>query len=243
MNVILIIVRRKMEKILDELFANADKKYQEFHSGLCPNIDNIIGVRIPRLREIAKRIARENPEEFLSNLDDRYYETIMLYGMVIGYMKTDLNIRQKYLDVFVPKIDNWAICDCCTSTYKFTKKHLNEMFEYIQKYLNSDKEFEIRFGVVMLMDYYLTDEYIEKVFQILGNIKHEGYYVKMGIAWAISMAFIKYEKQTREFLKSSNLDNFTYNKSLQKIIESNRVQKEIKEEIRKMKRKYEERKF
>jgi len=226
-----------MKNIVEELYINSDKQYKEFHSSLCPNIDNIIGVRIPKLREIAKRIAKENPKEFLSKIDDRYYETIMIYGLVIGYMKADLEERQQYLNKFVPKIDNWAICDCCTSTYKFTKENLKGMFQYIQKYLNSEREFEIRFGVVMLMDYYLTDQYIDKVFKILDKIQHEGYYVKMGIAWLISMAFIKYEKETRQFLKSSNLDNFTYNKSLQKIIESNRVPKEIKDEMRKKKRK------
>jgi len=226
-----------VEDIIEELFENADMEYKKFHSGLCPNVNNIIGVRIPKLREIAKKISKENPEEFLTTINDRYYETVMIYGMVIGYMKGTLEERKKYLDIFVPKIDNWAICDCCTSTYKFTKNNLDEMFEYIQKYLKSNQEFQVRFGIVMLMDYYLTDEYIEKVFKIFEDIKQDGYYVKMAIAWAISMSFIKYKKETLKFLKESNLDNFTYNKSLQKIIESNRVSKQEKDKIRKMKRK------
>lgn len=226
-----------MENIIEELVQNADKTYQEFHSGLCPNIDNIIGVRIPKLREIAKKIAKEDATDFLKQINTTYYETVMLYGMVIGYMKGDLKERQKYLDIFVPEINNWAICDCCTSTYKFTKQNEKEMFQYIQKFLKSSKEFEIRFGVIMLMDYYLTDEYIDTVLDILNQIKHEGYYVKMGVAWAISVAFVKYEEKTREFLKTNQLDDFTYNKSLQKIIESNRVSKEKKEEMRKLKRK------
>lgn len=226
-----------MKNIIEELVQNADKTYQEFHSGLCPNIDNIIGVRIPKLREIAKRIAKEDATEFLKQINTTYYETVMLYGMVIGYMKGDLKERQKYLDIFVPEINNWAICDCCTSTYKFTKQNEKEMFQYIQKFLKSSKEFEIRFGVIMLMDYYLTDEYIDTVLDILNQIKHEGYYVKMGVAWAISVAFVKYEEKTREFLRTNQLDDFTYNKSLQKIIESNRVSKEKKEEMRKLKRK------
>lgn len=226
-----------MESIIEELFQNADKQYQKFHSGLCPNTDNIIGVRIPKLREIAKRIAKENPREFLKEINIKYYETVMLYGMVIGYMKAELKERQNYLDIFVPQIDNWAVCDCCTSTYKFTNKNLEAMFQYIQKYLNSSKEFEIRFGVIMLMDYYLIDEYIDRVIEILGKIRHDGYYVKMGVAWAISFAFVKYEEKTRNFLNNNQLDDFTYNKALQKIIESNRVSNEKKDEIRSMKRK------
>lgn len=226
-----------MEKIIEKLFELQDLKYKEFHSGLCPNTDNIIGVRIPQLRTIAKEIAKQNPEEFLSKINDTYYETVMLYGMVIGYMRTSLEQRQKYLDTFVPKIDNWAVCDCCISTYKFTNKNQKEMWQYIQKYVNSNSEFEIRFAVIMMMSYYLNDEYIDKVLEILNNIKHEGYYVKMGVAWAISVAFVKYEEKTRELLDCNNLDDFTYNKSLQKIIESNRVTKEKKDEVRKMKRK------
>jgi len=224
-------------ELVEELFELSDEKYKEFHSGLCPNTDNIIGVRVPKLREIARRIAKQNPQEFLKQINDKYYETVMLYGMVIGYMKTDLEERKKYLDIFVPKINNWAICDCCTSTYKFTNKNLEEMWKYIQKYINSNNEFEIRFGIIMMMNYYLTDEYIGKVFKILNDIKHDGYYVKMGIAWLISVTFVKYEEKTRKFLLNNELDDFTYNKALQKIIESNRVTNEIKSEIRKMKRK------
>ena len=225
------------DKMIKKLFEIADEEYRKFHSSLCPNTNNIIGVRIPTLREMAKEIAKQRPQEFLSEIDDRYYETVMLYGMVIGYLKSSLEEKQKYLDIFVPKIDNWAVCDCCISTYKFTNKHLEEMWEYIQKYINSDKEFEVRFAVIMLMDYYLNDKYIDKVLKILGEIKHEGYYVKMGVAWAISVAFVKYEEKTRQFLANSTLDDFTYNKSLQKIIESNRVGKKVKSEIREMKRK------
>lgn len=225
-----------MINIKEILFENADEEYRKFHSSLCPNTDNIIGVRIPKLREIAKEIAKQEPKEFLAKIDDTYYETIMLYGMVIGYMKTTLEEKQKYLDIFVPKIDNWAICDCCTSTYKFTNKHLEEMWKYIQKYLSSKNEFEMRFAIIMLMDYYLNDQYIDSVLEILNKIKHEGYYVKMGVAWTISVAFIKYEEKTRQFLANNDLDDFTYNKALQKIIESNRVTKEKKEEIRTMKR-------
>lgn len=225
-----------MEELNKKLFELADKKYKEFHSGLCPNTDNIIGVRIPKLREIAKEIAKQNAKEFLQTIDTTYYETIMLYGMVIGYAKLTIEERQKYLDIFVPQIDNWAVCDCCTSTYKFTNKNKEQMWKYIQKYLHSEKEFEVRFSVIMLMDYYLTDEYIEPVLEILNHIHHEGYYVKMGVAWIVSVIFVKYEEKARKLLQKNNLDDFTYNKALQKIIESNRVSKEVKDAIRKMKR-------
>lgn len=212
-------------------------RVQKFHSSLCPNINDIIGVRLPKLREIAKLVAKDNPINFLEEYKCEFYEEKMVYGLVIGYMKADFSTRLKYLDIFVPMIDNWAICDCCASTYKFTNKNLDEMYQYLQKYITSENEFEVRFACIMLMDYFLNDKYIDRVFEIYNNIKLDKYYVKMAIAWAISVAFVKYEEKTREFLQNNALDKFTFNKSLQKIIESNRVSKEVKDEMRQMKRK------
>ena len=112
---------------------------------------------------------------------------------------------------------------------------MEKVFEFIQQYISSKNEFEVRFAVIMLMDYYLTDEYIDEVFKIYNEIKLDKYYVKMAVAWGISVAFVKYENKTREFLKNNSLDKFTFNKTLQKIIESNRVSKEAKDEMRGMK--------
>lgn len=217
------------------LFELSDKKFKEFQKGLVPNSDDIIGVRTPQLRKIAKQISKEDYIEFLDKYKPEYYEEKLIYGLVIGYMKENLNIRIKYLDKFVPTIDNWAVCDGACNTYKFTNNNLKEMWEYVQKYVDSDKEFEVRFAVIMLMEYYLTDEYIDKVFEIYNNIKLDKYYVQMGIAWGISEAFVKYEEKTRKFLNECSLDKFTFNKSLQKIIESYRVSEETKNELRKMK--------
>lgn len=226
-----------MEKLRDILFHCSDAEYKKFHSSLCPNINDIIGVRLPKLREIAKLVAKDNPINFLEEYKCEFYEEKMVYGLIIGYMKADFSTRLKYLDIFVPMIDNWAICDCCASTYKFTNKNLDEMYQYLQKYITSENEFEVRFACIMLMDYFLNDKYIDRVFEIYNNIKLDKYYVKMAIAWAISVAFVKYEEKTREFLQNNALDKFTFNKSLQKIIESNRVSKEVKDEMRQMKRK------
>lgn len=213
-----------------------DKTYQEFHKGLCPNVEDIIGVRIPDLRKIAKQIAKENPREYLEKIPKEYYEEKMLQGFVIGYMKASLEEKLRYLDKFVPAIDNWAICDCCTSTYKFTNQYQKEVWEYLKKYLNSNKEFELRFAIIMLMDYYLTEEYIDEVLKIYDNIHHDGYYVKMGVAWALSVCYVKFPERTMKFLKNNNLDDFTYNKALQKMIESYRVDEKTKQLFRKMKR-------
>lgn len=224
-----------MENLREYLYKAVDEKYREFQNSLCPNVNDILGVRIPKLREIAKIIAKDNPIEFLEKYVCEFYEEKMIYGLVIGYMKSDLETRIKYLNKFVPMIDNWAVCDCACSTYKFTQKNMEEMFEYIKKYVFSNKEFEVRFACIMLMDYFLIDEYIDEVFQIFNNIKLDKYYVEMAIAWAISEAFIKNEKKTREFLANNTLSVNTFNKALQKIIESNRVDDKTKDEMRKMK--------
>lgn len=226
-----------MEDIRKKLFKLQDKKYQEFHSKLCPNVNDIIGVRIPELRKIAKQIAKENPQEYLQKAPKEYYEERMLQGLIIGYMKASLQERQIYLDKFVPIIDNWAVCDCCTSTYKFTRKYQKEMWSYVQKYLSSNQEFEVRFGIIMLMDYFLTEDYIEQVLKIYDTIQHEGYYVKMGVAWALSMAYVKFPEKTMTLLKHNHLDDFTYNKALQKMIESYQIDLETKQKLKKMKRK------
>ena len=214
----------------------ADPKYKEFHSGLCPNTENIIGVRIPVLRKYAKELAKDDFRSYLSSIADDYYEEIMIKGMIIGLAKMETEERLNYISEFVPKIDNWTICDTFCAGLKFTNKNKDVVWEFIKKYQNSRKEFELRFLIVMLLDYYITDKYIDEVIKILDKTKHDGYYVKMAIAWTISVLYVKYPKITMEYLKNNTLDDFTYNKALQKIIESYRVSEEDKNIMRKMKR-------
>lgn len=224
------------EEIRKRIFELSDDKYKEFNSGLCPGTTNIIGVRVPILRNFAKEIAMSNWKAYLENASNEYYEEVMLQGMVIGLAKMDIKEFCNQLKSYIPKIDNWAICDVTVAGLKLTKKYPDVMWNFIQKYLNSNKEFEIRFAIVMLLDFYVTDKYIDKILEIANNTKNEGYYVKMAIAWLISVAFIKFPIQTMKLLKNNKLDDFTYNKALQKIIESYRVDENTKQKIRKMKR-------
>ena len=225
------------EEIRKHLFELQDKKYQEFHRGLCPNTENIIGVRIPVLREYSKQLVKKySVEELLNNIVNTYYEEIMIKGMIIGLSKENLGKIQKYIKEFVPKIDNWAVCDTFCTGLKITKKYKKEMWTFIQPYLNSNKEFEIRFGVVMILAYYIEEEYLEDDLKILNNIKHDGYYVKMAVAWAISICLVKFYNRTVEFLNNSSLDKFTFNKSIQKAIESYRITKEQKDMLKLMKK-------
>ena len=228
-------MKQKIKKELEQL---ADKKYKEFQKGLCPGTENILGVRVPVLRDYAKKLSKEYEiRELLNHIDNEYYEEIMLQGMLIGLEK-DKDIQNILTDIerFVPKIDNWGVCDVFCAGLKITKKHVKEMWEFLQKYVTSDKEFEIRFGVVMILDYYITEEYLEKNLAIFDHIKSDKYYVQMAVAWAISICLIKFYDKTIEYLKQAKIDKFTYNKALQKAIESYRITEEQKTELRKMKK-------
>lgn len=214
-----------------------DEDYRRFQEKLIPNQHNILGIRLPKLRNLAKEIARGDWEIFLKENPEEYFEEIMIKGMVIGYIKVPIEKRLEYIKWFIPKINNWSVCDSFCVSLKCTKKHQKAVWEFLQPYFQSDKEYELRFAVVMLLSYFLENEYIEECFQILDSIKHDGYYVKMAVAWAISMAFIQFPEETMKFLQHNHLDNFTYNKALQKITESYRIDQKTKETIRGMKRK------
>lgn len=226
-----------MENIREKIYGLADEKYKQFHSSLCPGVNNLVGVRVPVLRKYAKElVGKYNLKEILRNLQGDYYEEILLEGMLIGMAQIDVEQRIQYIKKFVPKIDNWAICDTTCAGLKFTKSNREIVWELIQKYLKSDKEFEQRFAVVMMIDFYITEDYIDLVLKGLEQVNNEAYYVKMAVAWAVSICFIKFPKKTQMLLESNKLDHFTHNKSIQKIIESYRVDKEIKKELRKLKR-------
>lgn len=230
-------INNKKEEIRQELIKLADDKYRSFHSNLCPGVENILGVRLPFLRKIAKNLSKEEDYyNYLNNDDTKYYEEIMIEGLIIGYLKTDNENRFNYIKNFIPKIDNWAICDSFCNNLKFTKKNMNEVWNFILPYTSSQNEFDIRFAVVMILNFYIIEDYIDDVLNTLNNIHHDGYYVKMAVAWAVSYAYIDFPEKTLAFLKNNNLDNFTYNKSLQKIIESTRVSKEDKDLMRSMKK-------
>ncbi len=221
-----------------ELFELQDKKYQEFQKKLCPGTESIIGIRVPILRNYAKELLKKyDLKELMENINDNYQEEIMLQGMLIGRAKEDFDIIIKYVKAFIPKIETWAVCDTFCTGLKITKKHKDEMWKFIQKYLKSKKEFEVRFGVVMILDYFIDEEHLEDNFKIFNSIKLDKYYVQMAVAWAISICLIKYYDRTVKYLQEeANLDNFTYNKSIQKAIESYRITDEQKDFLRKMKK-------
>ena len=225
------------EEIREKLYQMQDLKYKKFHSSLCPNVDNIIGVQVPKLRELAKELSKGEFRKYLELDDITFYEEKVIQGVLIGISKLSIEETKTYLEKFIPKIDSWAVCDVVCSSLKIANKYQDEMWEFLEKYINSTEEFEIRFAIVMYLDYYLNDKYIDKVIENIKKVKSDKYYVQMAIAWLLSIGYIKQKEKTLEYLINNKLDDFTYNKALQKIIESYRVSKDEKEIIRNMKRK------
>lgn len=238
-----------MEDIKQKLIELSEEDYKKFNTKLCPDTKRkMLGIRIPNLRNFAKKLvkeyevensSKENLNNLLKSIDDEYFEEIMLKGFVIGYSKCNIKEKMPYIKEFVPKIDSWEITDTFVPTLKIKDRDLEEVFKFIKPYFKSNKEFEVRFAVIMLLDYYIIDEYVDEVIQILDKINHDGYYVKMGASWCLAEIGIKFNDKLMEYLQGeNNLDNFTFNKTLQKMIESYRIDDEQKVLLRNMKRKY-----
>lgn len=221
-----------LEKIRKILLENSDEKYRKFSSSLIPNTDNLLGIRIPFLRKFAKDIAKTCAEEFLREKNCEYFEETMLQGMVIGLVKTDIAQRFELIKDFLPKIKNWSVCDCFCCGLKFTKDNRKEVLEFLKPYIKSENEYEVRFAAVMLLDYFVNEEYIDTTLALLNEFTHEAYYAKMAVAWAISICYINYPDKTFEFLKRTKISPWVFNKSIQKITESIKIGKNLKDKAR-----------
>lgn len=224
---------KDVKRQLQEL---AEEDFREFNKKLMPGTENVLGVRLPVLRKIARSLAKDDFRLYLSGAEGDTHEELMLQGLVIGYANMEDAERMLHLRQFIPKINNWAICDSCCMGYSFMEKDRGTWFPFLREYWKSEREFEIRFAVVALFSHFAEEEYVEQIFQIFSSIQHEGYYVKMAVAWAISVFYIKFKEQTEQFLMENGLDAFTQNKAIQKIRESYRVSKEDKEDVKKFRK-------
>ena len=230
----------------DRLKTLSDEAYKEFNDRIlnAPSMPTL-GIRIPKLRELAKEAAKEPEGGWLDEmLRDHgscvYQEEHMLFGMASGYRKASREEHAAMLDIWVPGVLSWADCDCSISTYKWMEKDSEFWFSYLEKWLNSSREFELRFGVIALMDHFLNDRYIDEVLRRYADIRSEDYYVRMGIAWGVATAYVKYPEKVLGLLKEKKLDIWTHNKAIQKCRESRRVSAQDKEMLNALKRKQEE---
>ena len=219
------------DDVKNRLIEISDNKYSAFSTNIIPNAKNILGVRMPKLRAYAKELAK-NPD-ILSFGNDVYYEEILLRGMIIGYMKADVETRLKYIAEFVPRIDNWGVCDSFCSTLKFADKNKERVWDFLQVYVNSEKEFEQRFCAVMLLGYFVNAEYIERTLERLCQINTEKYYSSMAVAWALAECFIKFPEKAEPFMKEDSFDEQTLKRTVRKICDSYRVDESVKMRLKK----------
>lgn len=246
------------------LIENSEEKYREFSRALIPGEETMLGVRLPVLRKKAKELARGNWREELET-EDVYFEEVMLRGMMLSYVKDDLSVMLPYIEAYIPCVRNWSVCDSVFSKMDVFRKDRQKTWEFIQPYLYSDKEFEIRTGIIIMMQHLLKcdengknikrragislkdcmmDEeekqgkYLPKILEAL-NREFPAYYASMAAAWTIAEAFCCYPNVVYGFLKDNRLDDATYNRALQKIVESLIPLPEVKSEIRRMKQKSE----
>lgn len=224
------------EKYRSKLLELAEPEYQKFTSSLIPNADNILGVRAPEMKKLAKALSKDNWREYFAENTDIYYEETLLQGLTIGFLKEDIETVLDEVRRFVPKITNWAVCDSFCGGLKITKTNKERVWEFLMDYVNSDKPYDIRFAVVMMLDYFIDDEHTTEMLRLFEKVKSEDYYVKMAVAWAVSMCYVNQRELTMPFLRENKLDDFTYNKSLQKICESLKPSAEEKAHIKGMKR-------
>lgn len=200
-------------------------------------LDNtIIGVRMPILKKIAKEIHKGNYKSYLDKKINNTYEEKLLYGLVICNIVEFNSDTKYYLENYEKMINNWALCDLFCSNFKIVKKNKKEVLEYILNKIKSSNQWDKRLAFVLLLNYYIEKQYLDIIFELCDTYNTNDYYVKMSVSWLLSMCYVKYKNETMNYLKSNKLDDFTYNKALQKIIESKRITKEEKDIIRKMKR-------
>ena len=213
-----------------------NEEYAKFNKRIVNTQQNMLGVRMPDLRMVAKNLAKDKTMDDVDSLfgliDKKTYEEVMLVGMMIGYAKLPDSEKIKLMKKYLNLVDSWAQIDSITTR----KMNTEQWWDFAKSCLKSSKEFVVRFGVIAMMDNFLTDEKINQVFKALTTVKHDGYYVKMSLSWLYATAAVKYYEQTLAEVNRPGLDPWTRKKSLTKMLESYRFTDEQKAEIRELRK-------
>lgn len=224
-----------MSSIKDKLFKLQDKEYKFFQEKIISTVnpDTIIGVRTPELRKLAKILIKEDYTSFLKELPHKYFDENQLHAFIISETK---NYDECILHInnFLPYIDNWATCDQLSP--KIFKKNTDKLLDHIKLWIKSKEPYIIRFGVGMLMQYYLDDNFNEEYLKMVSKIKSNEYYVNMMIAWYFATALAKQYKSTINYIENKKLDIWIHNKTIQKAVDSYRITEEQKEYLKSLKR-------
>ena len=224
-----------LDEIRNELFKMQDIAYRDFNSKLIPTVNKslFIGVRTPELRKYAKQLAkREDIEEFLHSLPHKYFDENQLHAFIVSEIKDFKSCVDK-VNEFLPYVDNWATCDQLSP--KVFKKNHKELIAYIKEWLESDKVYTVRFGIGMLMEHFLDEDFDISYLETVSNIRSDEYYVNMMIAWYFATALAKRYESVLPFIEKMSLDIWTHNKAIQKAVESLRISDEKKEYLKSLK--------
>lgn len=223
------------DEIRKTLFENADESYKQFHSKLIPNIppERIIGVRTPAVKKLAKTYGiRPDIDEFLSDLPHKYYDENNLHGFIIADCK-DYDRTVKYLNAFLPYVDNWATCDLLKP--KAFEKNRDKLKKDIDIWLSSDEVYTKRFAIGMIMCHFLDGDFDVSYFPKIAEIRSDEYYIKMMQAWFFATALAKQWEEAVKIIEEHKLDTWTHRKAIQKSCESFRITKEQKEYLKALK--------
>ena len=224
-----------MIDVQKELRENAGQKHKSFQGKIVKGKAEVMGVTMPVLKDLAKRICGDDWRSFL-NEPAVFYEDFMLRALVIATAKTDFSERLELTKMFIPEIDNWAVCDAFCSNWKVKKPDKERFWEYCLELFDTDDEFKMRVASVMMQYHFLDDWHIDMILQLHTIKDHPGYYYRMGAAWTLSTCFIYYPDKTEKILLSGSLEKDTLNKAVQKINESARVGDDAKERLTLMKK-------
>ena len=222
-------------EVQNELFKLRDEEYAAFQAKLTPTLppENFIGVRVPVLRKFAKEYYKNSEHvEFMNELPHKYYDENMLHGLLIEQIK-DYDECIKQIDLFLPYVDNWAVCDIMSP--KVLKKEKDKLILKIKEWSVSEKIYTCRFGIEMLMSHFLDDDFKNEYLEIPASVKSEEYYINMMIAWFFATALAKQWDDTIHFIENYKLSKWVHNKTIQKACESYRITDEQKEYLRKLK--------
>ena len=222
-------------KFIKYLESIREEEYKKFSEKITFTKYEILGIRLPELRSIAKDISKSDYKSFLQVAGNKYYEEVMIKLLVIANIK-EIDELMNYFNGAINLIDNWALCDTFCNSLKIVGKNKEYFLKVIDNLIKGNKTYKIRVGLILLLCYYVEEKYIELIFKYLDSINSDEYYVNMAMSWLVCEIFIKYESLGLKYLEHNKLNKFTINKSISKIRDSYRVSKEMKETILKFKK-------
>ena len=220
------------QKFTNYLISLRDIEYKNFQSKLILEEIHMIGIRLPILHKLAKQISKGDYQNYLNYNSHFYYEEILLHGLTLGYLKISFDELLDKLETFLAYNTNWAINDSTCANLKQFKHYQEKGFLWISEKLKSPNPWDIRFGLILLLNHYLNDQYIDIILELCSNTYIDHYYVNMAISWLLSFCYIKYPNKTEQILKRKQLSTWIQNKTISKIKDSYRVSKEQKDYLK-----------